>query len=87
MSAYVNVHGAALSVSARNSVQALRPRAYAIKSELSVEFDGPKAPCWLIREREYAVATGMSYRHLGSGANEEAAWRAALSALRLEDLG
>lgn len=75
MSAYVNIHGQPLSTSAAEAVLAILPTAVCAASDL---FAGPM---WVVRKTDRR-ASGV----IGTGANEEAAWRDAWSRMLADDL-
>jgi hypothetical protein len=81
---YFNVNGDPLNVSARDAVLIREPRAYA--SYEPVKLRGCKdEPFWRIRRQHKGRAPHWSDTWLGSGFNEESAWRQALSEMRIQD--
>lgn len=75
MSAYVNVHGEPIAVSARDAVLVLFPEAIAHFRGLTMN------KTWCIYKSEHRSA-----KLLGTGANAEAAWRDAWSRMLADDL-
>lgn len=73
--AYFNVHGEPLSLSAKDAVLAREPLAYAVSD----------AHGWKILRATEKRGRHWSNPVLGVGANEESAWREALSRMRVED--
>jgi hypothetical protein len=75
VTAYVNIHGKPIGVSARDAVVAIVAEAVCSKAEfLSGE-------TWIVRKssNKYAAI-------IGTGANEEAAWRDAWSRMLADDV-
>jgi hypothetical protein len=85
MSAYFNVHGQPLAVSARDAVLVREPQAYAKVSK--VLRHGRKRPedYWEICRARTDGKRRNSDRVIGDGANEESAWRHTLSRMRVSD--
>lgn len=78
MAEYVNIHGDPLGVSAKDAVLALVPKAKATKGRLFGR------ATWCIengRRDDWGDAVVIA-----NGETEESAWRAALSAMRLDDM-
>jgi hypothetical protein len=73
--AYFNVLGQPLTLSAKDAVLAREPRAYATSDEFG----------WRIKRAAAKRGPHWSNPDIGTGANEESAWREALSRLRLAD--
>jgi hypothetical protein len=73
--AYFNVHGAPLRLSAKDAVLAREPLAYSDSDELG----------WKVRRATKKRGPHWSNPVLGTGANEESAWREALSRMRISD--
>lgn len=86
MTAYVNVHGRPLEVSARDAVLQLEPRAIALRrpslSVSAVATDVVKRELWWQVRR--TPHTGAAI--LGTGATEESAWREAWSRILAEEV-
>jgi hypothetical protein len=75
VTAYVNVHGHPIGVSARDAVVAIVAEAVCNKSEILA------GETWVVRKSAYKYA-GI----IGTGANEEAAWRDAWSRMLADDV-
>jgi hypothetical protein len=75
MSAYVNIHGEPSSVSARDAVLAILPDAVCAKGT------GLALELWVVRKSARRFS-----RSIGTGANEEAAWRDAWSRMLADDI-
>ena len=82
--AYFNVHGVPLSLSAKDAVLAREPLAYAMSEEFEV-YGGGRTTVWEVRRSRADGKHRLGDRTLASGANEESAWREALSRMRVED--
>lgn len=85
-SAYFNVHGQPLALSARDAVLAREPLAYA--EDLSGSLVTAQGKPFLLWKVFRASPTGKrlpSNAQLGSGASQEAAWLDALSRMRIAD--
>lgn len=72
---YYNVHGAPLAISAKDAVLAREPLAYAVSDEFG----------WKILRATEKRGQHWSNEVLGTGVNEESAWREALSRMRIVD--
>jgi membrane protein required for beta-lactamase induction len=75
MSAYVNVHGQPLAVSARDAVRVVFPDSLARVTKML------KPPMWQVLK-----AAHHSAALIGTGANEESAWRDAWSRVLAESV-
>lgn len=73
--AYVNVHGQPISVSARDAVTAIEPAALCTRMDLGTE------PMWVVYRTSHRSAA-----RIGTGANEEAAWRDAWSRILAKEV-
>jgi hypothetical protein len=83
--AYYNVHGAPLTLSAKDAVLAREPSAYATESKVK-RFGSRRAESiWMIRKGRTDGQRRASDRLIGDGANEESAWRHTLSRMRIQD--
>lgn len=81
--AYFNVHGAPLSLSAKDAVMAREPLAYSeVESVLTVDGEALR---WRIKRSSPSGRRRWSNAVIGAGVNEESAWREALSRMRLAD--
>lgn len=75
MSAYVNVHGDPIDVSARDAVRAIEPTAVCSKDDILA------GGLWIVRRTPHRYSS-----LIGTGQNEEAAWRDAWSRMLADDI-
>lgn len=68
MTAYYNIHGRPLNVSARDAVREIEHSAVVVRYKLL------KGECWQVRRSDHPLAAVI-----GTAATEEAAWRNAWS--------
>lgn len=83
--AYYNVHGQPLALSAKDAVLAREPLAYVAAVD---GYTTTKGEPWPLLEVRRASPMGKRLNTntvLGAGAREEAAWRDALSRMRIAD--
>lgn len=83
--AYYNVHGAPLSLSARDAVLTREPLAYAEVRKVLRYGRKRQEDYWEIRKARPDSKRRNSDRLIGDGANEESAWRNTLSRMRVSD--
>ncbi len=88
MSAYVNIHGQPLELSAKDAVLAVDSDAYARleKSVWVVRHRDRKKSVWVVRHRDRSEPFEEWHPLIGCGVNEESAWRAAWSRMLADDV-
>lgn len=86
MTAYVNVHGQPLDLSARDAVLACEPQAYSDVRKVRRYGSKRQEDYWEIRKARLDGKRRNSDRLIGDGANEESAWRAAWSRMLADDM-
>lgn len=84
MTAYYNIHGKPVNVSAKDAVLQYELEAYAI--DKPVKRDGQPESFWLIRKPGDVIGAPEWDATIGSGATEESAWRDAWSRMLADDI-
>lgn len=79
MTAYYNIHGEQLTLSARDAVLQVLPDAVAVKPKSQLL---GREPIWTVHKSGHRSASTI-----GAGASEESAWRDAWSRMLVESMG